>query len=123
MKRLLVALSLLASPALAQAPAPSPPDTWLPRTTAELLVLDKVRAQPTTLTLRTGQSAKAGTLTITLRGCATRPPDLPQDSAAFLDVVDSRNAGAGFRGWMLANAPALSQLEHPIYDLRLVACR
>ena len=30
---------------------------------------------------------------------------------------------AGFRGWMLANNPSLSMLQHPIYDVRVVGCR
>ena len=130
--RLLAAMVLagIAAPAFAQPrptpPAPPPaaaPEGWQPRTTAELVLLDKVRAQPSTQSVRMGQSLTYGTLTITLRGCVTRAPDLPQDSAAFLEVVDSRPGAPGFRGWMLANEPALGQLEHPIYDVRLVACR
>ncbi len=85
-------------------------------------MLDKVRAQPSPLTIRVGQSAPWGSMTITVRGCVTRPPDQPQDSAAFLEVTDGRAAGATFRGWMLASAPALSQLEHPLYDLRVTSC-
>ncbi len=85
-------------------------------------MLDKVRAQPSPLTVRVGQSVPWGSMTITVRGCVTRPPDQPQDSAAFLEVTDGRAAGATFRGWMLASAPALSQLEHPLYDLRVTSC-
>ncbi len=121
MRRLAAILLAGAAPAFAQ--APSPPDTWQPRNTAELLLLDKIRAQPSTLQVKVGQSATFGTLTISVKGCAARPPDLPQDYAAFLEVTDSRPSGAVFRGWMLANTPSVSQLEHPIYDLRLVACR
>lgn len=105
------------------APSVSAPDSWQPRGTAELSVLDKVRAQPTPLTVRVGQSATIGTLTLAVRGCVTRPPDLPQDSAAFVDITDSRPTGTGFRGWLLVNAPALSQFEHPIYDVRVTSCR
>ena len=108
-------------PALAQ--APSPPDTWQPRANAELVLLEKVRAQPSTLQVRVGQTVAFGSLTILLRSCATRPPDLPADSAAFLDITDSRASSAGFHGWILANTPAVALFEHPIYDLRLVACR
>ncbi len=33
------------------------------------------------------------------------------------------DAGApGFHGWVFANEPALNMLEHPVYDIRLVAC-
>ncbi len=121
MKRLAMAMLVAAAPAFAQ--TPSPPDSWQQRGTAELLLLDKIRAQPSTLQVKVGQTATFGTLTILVKGCAARPPDLPQDYAAFLEVADSRPSSAGFRGWMLANTPSVSQLEHPIYDLRLVACR
>lgn len=120
-----LAAALLARPAAAaDAPPPSPPDTWVPRTTAELVLLEKLRAQPTAVTVSTGQSTTFGTLTVALKSCATRPPDLPQNSAAFLEVTDSKRGPAPvFRGWVLSNTPSVSQMEHPIYDLRLVACR
>ncbi len=123
MRRLALLAMLAAGPAQAQPAGPlSPADTWLPRNTAELSVLDKVRAQPSPLTVRVGQSVPWGSLTITVRGCVTRPADLPQDSAAFLEVTDGHATGHAFRGWMLASAPALSQMEHPIYDLRVTSC-
>ena len=120
-----LATALLARQAgAADAPQPSPPDAWVPRPTADLVILEKLRAQPTTVTLSTGQSTTFGTLTIALRNCATRPPDLPQNSAAFLEITDSKAGPAPvFRGWVLSNTPSVSQLEHPVYDLRLVTCR
>ena len=121
------ALALAASRAVAQ-PAPPPPaapgsDAWLPRGAAELAALDKVRAQATTLQARVGQPVRYGSLTITVRGCVVRPPDQAPDSAAFVEVADSHPGGPGFRGWMIAGAPALGMMEHPLYDLRVVACR
>jgi len=125
---LAVLAGLAAAPCWAQGtdkvpPPASPPGAWQPRTTAELIVLDKVRAQSSALTVRTGQSGTAGTLTITVRGCFVHPPDQAADSAAFLDIADSRPTGTGFRGWMLAGAPSLNQMQHPIYDVRVAACR
>jgi hypothetical protein len=104
-------------------PSASPPDTWLPRTTADIEVLDKVNAQSGVVTLKVGQVAENASLSITLRGCAIRPPDLPQDATAYIDVADSRKGAPGFHGWIFAKEPSLSMLEHPIYDLRLLACR
>ncbi len=112
--------------AAVDAPPPPPassPDSWVPRTTAEIHVLDKVNAQSGTITLKVGQVAENASLSITLRGCAVRPPDLPQDATAYIDVADSRKGAPGFHGWIFANEPALSMLEHPIYDLKLLACR
>ncbi len=117
-----VALTLAAASLAHAQPAP-PAGSWLPRGTAELTALDKVRAVPTTLTVQVGETVRYGSLSITLRGCVVRPPDQARDSAAFVEVTDSHPGGAGFRGWMLASEPALGMMEHPIYDLRVVACR
>ena len=123
--RLLAAAVLWPMAAAAQ-PAPgamSPPDAWRPGTTADLVLLEKVRAQPSAVSVRAGQSTTIGTLTVAVKSCVTRPPDLPQNAAAFIEATDSRGSAPVFRGWILSNTPAVSQLEHPIYDLRLIACR
>jgi hypothetical protein len=101
---------------------PQRPNTWLPRGGAVLQALDKVNARSTTLAMKVGQTAQFQTLNITLRACRVRPPDQPADSAAWLQVIDSRPGWSGFGGWMLQSSPALSMLEHPIYDLRVAAC-
>lgn len=118
--------------ALAQAPAPGSPaappspdatTAWVQRGTAELVALDKVRAQPTPLQVRVGQSVTFHTLTITVRSCAVRPPDMAPDAAAFVDISDTAPGAPGLRGWMLASAPWLSMLQHPIYDVRVTGCK
>jgi hypothetical protein len=103
-------------------PAMSPPDTWVPKGTAEMIVLDKLRAQPMPLSIKVGQSATYGSLTIAVKNCQSRPPDLPQNSAAFLDITDSRGSAAVFAGWIFSETPSVSQFEHPVYDIRLVRC-
>ena len=152
MRLLVLAVLVLPNTALAQAPitamplipptarqpsdqTPAPPQqgaplaagpiqpTWLPQGTAELQVLDKVNAQNALLTVKVGQEAHFGSLNIQVQACSSRPPDQPRDSAAFLTITDSIADAPGFRGWMLANNPSLSMLQHPIYDVRVVACR
>ncbi len=124
----LVAALLASAPAAGQtaakpdAPSPSAPGSWVPRDTAELLVLDKVNAKSSALTLKVGQAADNASLSIALRACSVRPPDQAQDAAAYLDIRDSRPGAPGFHGWVFANEPALNMLEHPVYDIRLVAC-
>jgi hypothetical protein len=110
-----------------QTPPPAAPQpmqqTWLPQNTAQLQVLDKVNAQNALLTVKVGQEAQFGSLNIQVQACNNHPPDQPQDSAAFLTITDSHADAPGFRGWMLANNPSLSMLQHPIYDVRVVGCR
>ena len=91
---LLLAL-VLGGAASAQTAKPDPglqsaPDAWLQRDTADLVVLDKVNAKATPITLKVGQAADNASMSIALRACVARPPDLPKDSAAF---STSRTAG------------------------------
>lgn len=99
---------------------------WLPKQQAELQLLDKVTARVSVLRAAVGKATQVGTLTIKVAACNARPPDEVPDAAAFLEVSDSRRA-AGFqdvfRGWMFANAPGVSMLEHPVYDLRVLDCK
>jgi hypothetical protein len=113
-------------PAPPQPPASSSPvqtqASWVPRTTAELQVLDKVNAQNAVLNVKVGQEARYASLNILVQACDIRPPDQPRDSAAFLTVTDSHSDAPAFRGWVLANEPSVSMLQSPIYDVRVVAC-
>jgi hypothetical protein len=104
-------------------PTAAPPSAWLPQTTAMLQVLDKLNAQNAVLTVKVGQSAQFGSLTIQVQACQIRPPDQPQDATAYLTITDSHADAPGFRGWLLANHPSVSMLQHPIYDVRVVGCR
>ena len=114
-------------PASRQAPVENGPlklpSAWVPQTTAQLQVLDKVNAQNAVLTVKVGQEARFASLNILVQACDLRPPDQPNDSAAYLTITDSRSDSPAFHGWMLANEPFLSMLQHPIYDVRVVACR
>jgi hypothetical protein len=114
------ALALLlaaATPALAQ--------EWQPKQVAELQLLDKVTARISVLRATVGEPASFGTLTIRVAACNARPPDEVPDAVAWMEISDSRRAGGQqvFRGWMFANAPGVSMLAHPVYDLRVLDCK
>ena len=81
-----------------------------------------MNAKSSGLTLKVGQAADNASLSIALRSCVARPPDVPKDAAAYLDITDSRLGAPGFHGWILVNEPAVSMFQHPIYDVRLLAC-
>jgi len=120
-----VLASLAAAVALAAA-VPASAQEWVPRQTAQLQALDKVTARVSVFDVRVGEPARFDTLTILVRACHGRPPDEVPDAAAWMEITDSR-APAGsppaFRGWMFANAPGVHMLEHPVYDIRVLACR
>ena len=48
------------------------------------------------------------------------------ESAAFLEIVERRPGEAPatpFVGWMFASSPALSAMEHPVYDVWVLDCK
>ncbi len=117
--RWLAAIALLVLPTLAFAQEADGPRT------AVLQALDKVTARITRLEVGTGQGVRFGTLLITVRGCSKRPPEEPPEVTAFLEIIDDRPGEAPvdlFQGWMFASSPALSAMEHPVYDVWVIDC-
>jgi len=111
---------------LAAAGGASAQPGWVPERVAELQALDKVTARVSTMRVPVNRPEQFGSLTITVQACNARPPDEVPDSAAWLEITDSRapaNGAAVFRGWMFANAPGVNMLQHPVYDIRLMDCR
>ena len=97
-----------------------------PYLVAVLQGLDKVTARVSTIEAPVGRTVRFGTLEIIARTCDKRPPEEPPESAAFLDIWEVRRGEAAaslFRGWMFASSPALSALEHPVYDVWILDCR
>lgn len=91
----------------------------------KLQSLDKATARTMTFEARVGSTLKFGPLYIKVQSCQkTSPIDQPE-SAAFLQIweVDtSKKAQWVFSGWMFASSPALSSMDHPIYDVWLLDC-
>ena len=93
---------------------------------AVLQALDKVTARISTLSMPLERTVRFGTLEVTVWACRKRPPEEPPESAVFLTIVE-RKRGAPparlFQGWMFASSPAMSALEHPVYDIWALDCR
>jgi len=88
--------------------------------------LDKITARSTTFEIPVGATHRFGTLEITARHCWKTPPEEPPKRKAFLEIVDRRPDKAReqvFSGWMFSSKPALSALEHPVYDVWVLDCR
>lgn len=86
--------------------------------------LDKVTARITELELPEDEEVRFGSLFITARHCESRPPEEPPETFAFLEIDDVHDDDRRriFSGWMMASSPALNALEHPVYDVWVIAC-
>ena len=110
-------LLLGALPATAQQP--------LKRQIAVLQGLDKITARISTFEAPLEELVSFGSLEIVARSCQETRPEEPPESAAFLEIDDQRPDGPRervFQGWMFASSPAVSAMEHPVYDVWVVDC-
>ena len=88
--------------------------------------LDKVTARISEIEAPIDRPIRFGTLQIQARFCKKRPPEETPETTAFLDIVDIKPGDAPlplFSGWMFASSPALSALEHPVYDVWVIDCK
>ena len=88
--------------------------------------LDKVTARISRIEAPIDRPIRFGTLEILARFCKKRPPEETPETTAFLDIADLKAGEARvplFSGWMFASSPALSALEHPVYDVWVIDCR
>lgn len=87
--------------------------------------LDKVTARTMTFDARVGTTIKFGSIYIKILSC--QKPDLQEqpESAAFLqiwEITPDEQSKWIFSGWMFASSPALSAMDHPIYDVWVIDC-
>lgn len=91
----------------------------------KLQSLDKITARTMTFEARVGSTVKFGPLYIKIRSCRKAPPIETPESAAFLqiwEVTPKDESKWVFSGWMFASSPALSPMDHPIYDVWVLDC-
>ena len=100
---------------------------WIDGKIVVLQGLDKITARITTLTTAIDAPLQFGTLELTVNRCAFRPPEEPPENVAFLTILDrghdpSLAPKPVFTGWMFSSSPAVSAMEHPVYDITLLSC-
>ena len=98
----------------------------LPAPIAVLQGLDKISARTSQIETPVGASVNFGTLSIIVRDCEQSPPEDPPENAAFIQIYETppgEQTKRVFSGWMFSSSPALSGLEHPVYDVSLLSCR
>ena len=87
--------------------------------------LDKLTGRLSTMTIDVGQKAVFGALDVYVRVCYMHPPEEVPENASFLEIVEKKNDTERkvFSGWMFSSSPALSAMEHPVYDVWVLKCQ
>ena len=88
--------------------------------------LDKVTARISKLEVKLGDTVKFGALKVTPRNCFSRPATEQPKTTTFVEIDETLLDGKEkriFTGWMFASSPAVSALEHPVYDVWVVDCK
>jgi len=113
--------------------APAAPARRQRRRVAIVEAIDKITAESMRFEVEVGGRPVRfqRTLIFTARACEVSAPDeLVSDSVAYLEVslqprgvIQVNEPRQIFRGWMFASSPAISGLQHPIYDAWIVGCK
>src|SRR5262249_46281272 len=93
---------------------------------AVLQGLDKITARVSRFEAKIGETVGFGTLSITVRDCQRSSPEDDPENAVFLEISETKPGEQKqklFSGWMFSSSPALSALEHPVYDVTLLECK
>ena len=85
--------------------------------------LDKVAGVASDIDLGIGQTATFGKITVTLRECRYPAEDPSSNAYAYLIIADLGASAPAFSGWMIADSPALSALDHQRYDVWVIRCK
>ena len=94
--------------------------------TITLRVLNKVTGQSALMEARPGETIKFGQIEIRAIMCRASAPTSQTDYAGLLDIQEYLPGRTEmkplFHGWMYASSPSITALEHPVYDVSMVAC-
>ena len=104
------------------APIQSPETILQPGAT--LRQLDKMTGNIVTFDITVGQTLKVARLLVKLDACRAPGENDNHGNMAYLKIWDTKveNSPPSFSGWMFADSPALSALDHPRYDLWVINC-
>lgn len=121
MRRLFLGLSTLC--ALIASPAYAVMEDY---PSVKLQGLDKSVGRTVTFEAKVGSTIQYGPLFIKIHACRKAPPIEKPESASFLQIWEvppgSDKSEWVFSGWMFASSPALSAMDHPVYDVWVLDC-
>jgi len=95
-----------------------------PRAGALMRQLDKMTGLTRTFEIATGAETMVDRLMVKLDACRSPEGNAQFGTMAFVQIWDTKlpDEPPVFSGWMFAESPALSALDHPRYDVWVISC-
>lgn len=91
----------------------------------KLRALNKITARSSELVVSMKDIAKFGNLEIALLSCWKAPDEEQPENKSLIQVweqIPGEEKNEIFKGWMFASSPAISAIEHAVYDLTVIEC-
>ena len=87
--------------------------------------INKITTRSKEVEATMGAVTRFGNLEVIPRGCWVAPANKRPEQAGLMEVwywKQGEKPTLVFFGWMFASSPALSSLEHPVYDITMLEC-
>ena len=107
-------------------PAVNATDEMTPEPMAIMQGLNKITARVSRFEAPVGKAVTFGSLSIVVRDCQRSAPEERPENTAFVEISETKPGESKaqlFSGWMFSSSPALSALDHPVYDVNLLECK
>ncbi len=92
---------------------------------ALIRVLNKITTKSEELKISKDKINKVGKLIITMAYCWQSPSSLETENKSYIEVFEQsaqNDQSKIFGGWLFSSSPAVSTIQHPIYDIHLLSC-
>jgi hypothetical protein len=93
---------------------------------AEFAGIDKITGRIITFDVYIDETVQFGALQVTPRICYNRTPGDEPKTTSFVEIDEitlDRKIRRIFTGWMIAESPGLSAVDHAVYDVWLKGCK
>ncbi|MGL4405718.1 MAG: DUF2155 domain-containing protein [Notoacmeibacter sp.] len=93
---------------------------------AEFAGIDKITGRIIVFDVYVDETVQFGALQVTPRVCYDRSPGDEPKTTSFVEIDEitlDRKIRRIFTGWMIAESPGLSAVDHAVYDVWLKGCK
>ncbi len=93
---------------------------------AKIQILNKITAKSQYLEVPVNSQITFGTMKIKILKCLKSSPYELSENKILLEILEKKNGQEDystiFNGWMFSSSPAISSLEHAVYDVTAISC-